>query len=1197
MSVQFDGALGRVKSRCYLDSALNDALRQRDLDPSVDNAQMGSSEDGEPVSPNRFPDLATIVRQITAASNIDTALALLASSVHAACGALAVEIRDRDWAVRSSFGSWPQHAEPTDTTVNIPLRRGTSTAGYVRILTDGAQPEPSISPVLATLIDLTALAMEPVSPSKAEPAGTCPTPDSVQHGPSQLESTVLGFVSELICSLSGADFAYTSCRLSDDPQALYGAYGMRSAEWRGLLTRERGSLTDRALRSLQPVIVESAEMDAFALPGEVGMRFLEGAQSLLCVPAGVIGVELIVTGGWRRKVRLDGHRLEAARQIVDRFTCLLRGAQARNTLDQLAASVEVVGATMELDAQCTALLQHAAHALGVDHCAIHLADDRSGGLTPLAWHGLPQAFFRGFTTVKPGSCADTSSSAVALGRTVVTPDLAQDEGWAPYLGLATPLGLRAAWSTPLVGYGYGMAAVGALTAYRSQIGVPTDEQAALLEMYAALLARAYDQSRQPRRADPAALKGSQLVGILGQLPCGVIVLNERQHVVFRNDVALTLCHDLGFALRQDDWIRASIFLPDTNRGVSRLEQWQAPVSRALRGETVPACEMRIDTGGGEHAEKCVVVAAAPLRDETDRVVGAALMLADCRKERSLIEDLATAEAQLRAIQEAVPYGVALFDAQGTQVWATDAAEKLGQYRLEGAPGTRDGVLSAWADERADPLRIADLPIAESLSAARPVHHRVVLSRGPDGEGRWIQLDAAIVQAETKSASRYVVCAQDITEHKQAEMALAHQAMHDALTGLPNRIWFHLRLGEATSQIDELGSIALLVLDIDRFREVNDTLGHVNGDILVQLFAKRLVDAVGPNGFVGRLGGDEFGVLIERATVVDATSMARKILHHLEQPFEIAGQTLDVDASVGVALCPDHGNDSNALFRRADIAMYVAKHSHDGFAVYTAKLDLHSPDRLSLLGELRRAIEQNHLFLAYQPLIRISDQKLVGMEALVRWQHPVHGLIYPDGFINLAEGTGAIKPLTAWVLNEALRQCSEWRSNGYDLRVSVNLSARNLHDVSLASSVLDSLLKYHVPPNLLTLEITESAIMSDPSSAMIVLSRLSNMGVHLAIDDFGTGYSSLAYLQRLPTRNIKIDKSFVLRLAENANDAAIVKAIIELGHSLGHSVLAEGVEQESALELLSQLGCDFAQGYYFSKPLPAKEIEDWMRERA
>jgi EAL domain-containing protein (putative c-di-GMP-specific phosphodiesterase class I) len=335
--------------------------------------------------------------------------------------------------------------------------------------------------------------------------------------------------------------------------------------------------------------------------------------------------------------------------------------------------------------------------------------------------------------------------------------------------------------------------------------------------------------------------------------------------------------------------------------------------------------------------------------------------------------------------------------------------------------------------------------------------------------------------------------------------------------------------------------------------------------------------------------------MERATVVDATSMARKILRDLEKPFEIVGQTLDVDASIGVALCPDHGDDAGALLRRADIAMYVAKHSHDGFTVYAARLDLHSPDRLSLLGELRRSIDQGHLFLAYQPLIRIPDRKLVGMEALVRWQHPVHGLISPDGFISLAEGTGAIKPLTIWVLNEALRQCSEWRLKGLDLEVSVNISARNLHDVSLAATVLDSLLKYQVPPNRLTLEITESAIMSDPSSAMIVLSRLSNMGVHLAIDDFGTGYSSLAYLQRLPTRNIKIDKSFVLRLCENANDAAIVRAIIELGHSLGHTVLAEGVEDESVLALLAQFGCDFAQGYFFSKPLPAPEIEDWIRE--
>ncbi len=1149
---------------------------------------------------SELPDLASIVRQVAAAVNGEESLALLAAAMQSSSGATAIEIRERNGVLHACAGTWPERVEPTDTTLHLPLHRGTATVGFVRLLTVDAELTLTSNPALATLLDLAAMAIEPLA---ADAPGIAPSSSHAGESiaafdSASVESAVFDFVSELVCTMSGADFAFSSYRFAGDPCMRYGAHGMRSLEWRGLLTRADGSLNDRALAGMEAIVIGAANLDARALPGEVSRRYVEGAQSLVCVPAGEAGDELVVTAGWRRTVRVEGYRLDSIQQIVDRFSCLLHGDAGRHVLSRLDSAVETSGASMELDALCAAILEQAANDLAVDHCAVLLADDRNGGLTPLARRGLPHAFFRGFAAVMPGPQSDTSRAAFALGRTVVTPDIMEDEGWAPYRELAAPLGLRAAWSAPIVGYG--TCAVGALTAYVAQSGPPSDWQQALLEVYASIVARAYDQSRQARRAqstsDPAAVMGAQLSSIVGQLPCGLIVLDEHHRVVFRNDTAMAVCHELGFELDKDDLSNASLYLNNPNHELGKLEHWQSPVGRALRGESVPSCEMHLEAADSGHSDKSVMVSAAPLRDESGRIVGAAVMLSDTRKERNLADGLATVEAQLRAIQAATPYGVALYDARGEQIWATDATEQFAHCSLDVPADSTDDTMLDLADEHGHPLRVADLPIMQVLRTGQPVRRRIVQSRGPDGRGRWLQLDAAAVEADDSSPRRFVVSALDITEHKQTELALSHQAMYDALTGLPNRTWFNVRLEEAITQLNELGSAALLVLDIDRFREVNDTLGHANGDILVQLFAKRLVGAVGLNGFVGRLGGDEFGILIERASVVDATSMARRILHQLEHPFEIAGQTLDVDASIGVALCPDHGTDINALLRRADIAMYVAKHSHDGFAVYTARLDLHSPDRLSLLGELRRSIEQGHLFLAYQPLIRISDQKLIGMEALVRWQHPVHGLIYPDGFISLAEGTGAIKPLTIWVLNEALRQCGEWRSHGYDLQVSVNLSARSLHDVTLASSVLDSLLRFHVPPDRLTIEITESAIMSDPSSAMIVLSRLSNMGVHLAIDDFGTGYSSLAYLQRLPTRNIKIDKSFVLRLCENANDAAIVRAIIELGHSLGHSVLAEGVEHESVLELLSRLGCDFAQGYYFSKPLPASEIEDWIRKR-
>lgn len=554
----------------------------------------------------------------------------------------------------------------------------------------------------------------------------------------------------------------------------------------------------------------------------------------------------------------------------------------------------------------------------------------------------------------------------------------------------------------------------------------------------------------------------------------------------------------------------------------------------------------------------------------------------------------TSDSEQLAIQDVTPYGAVLFDGSGEQLWANAAASETVGCSLAPPLGVREDTLVDIRDAYGSPLTVADLPVKVTLRTGAPVSGMVVQMQSPDGHYRWLQLDANPIPTGLDSVDHVVVNVLDITEHKQAELALKYQAMHDPLTGLPNRAWFHRRLEDAIKAGGKRASASLLMLDIDRFREVNATFGHRNGDVLIQQFAERLTTAVGPYAMLGRLGGDEFGVLLDNASIADSTAMARSILSALQAPFEIVGQTFDVDASIGIALSPEHGHDAGTLLRHADVAMYLAKQNHDGFAVFSAKMDTYSPDRLALLGELRRSIEKGHLFLAYQPLIRIADRKVMGMEALVRWQHPTHGLIYPDKFIGLAEGTGAIKPLTIWVLNEALRQCSLWRSAGYDLEVAVNLSPRNVHDVGLPEVITDLLLKYQVPPNRLTLEITEGALMSDQSGALVVLTKLSYTGIRLAIDDFGTGYSSLAYLQRLPTNTIKIDKSFVLRVAENPNDAAIVKSIIDLGHNLGHTILAEGVEQAPALERLAQLNCDAAQGYYMSRPLPVPQIDDWIR---
>jgi diguanylate cyclase (GGDEF)-like protein len=430
---------------------------------------------------------------------------------------------------------------------------------------------------------------------------------------------------------------------------------------------------------------------------------------------------------------------------------------------------------------------------------------------------------------------------------------------------------------------------------------------------------------------------------------------------------------------------------------------------------------------------------------------------------------------------------------------------------------------------------------------------------------------------------------------QAELN-EHQALHDALTDLPNRTLFHDRVGQAISSARrEHIPLAVMIMDLDRFKEVNDTLGHASGDELLKQAGVRLRAALRESDTVARLGGDEFGVLLPR--VVDsaaAVSVARKLRKALEEPFTIHGLALQIEASVGIALYPEHGDDVHSLLQRADVAMYVAKEHPAGCEVYARERDEYSPDRLTLLTDLRRAIDTGELVLHYQPKADLRTGDVNGVEALVRWSHPERGLVRPDEFIPFAQKTGVIVPLTFFVLNEALRQCRTWQLEGVDLCVGVNLSARNLLDVNLPDTVGELLGRWEVPPSLLELEITESTILADPIRAMHVLSRLSGMGVRLAIDDFGTGYSSLAYLKRLPVDELKIDKSFVQGMDDDENDAVIVRSTIDLGRNLGLRVVAEGVETAEAWAQLVALGCDVAQGYYLSRPVPAAELASWLR---
>ena len=425
-----------------------------------------------------------------------------------------------------------------------------------------------------------------------------------------------------------------------------------------------------------------------------------------------------------------------------------------------------------------------------------------------------------------------------------------------------------------------------------------------------------------------------------------------------------------------------------------------------------------------------------------------------------------------------------------------------------------------------------------------------------------------------------------------------QALHDALTGLPNRACFRRDVQRAIEDGVAGGDrLAVMLMDLDRFKEVNDTLGHHVGDQLLIQVGPRLTTGIAGMVAVARLGGDEFVIVAKVRNADDAVKVARDLVETVEAPFVVDGLKLDLEASIGIALYPEDGDEVDSLLQRADVAMYLAKEAHSGVEVYTSDRDRNSRQKLQLLGELREAISHRDLVLFYQPQADLRTGRVASVEALVRWHHPQLGLIPPAEFVPIAEHSGLIEPLTRVVLEEAVAQCSLWSLAGKPLRVAVNLSARVLHDLSLPQQIADLLEKWKVPAELLALEITESTIMADPIRALRVMTTLSGMGVRLAIDDFGTGYSSLAYLRRLPVSEIKIDKSFVSGMATNENDAIIVRSTVELGRNLGLEVAAEGVESEEVWSMLVDLGCHLAQGYYLSRAVTAETLEPWLVDQA
>ena len=527
---------------------------------------------------------------------------------------------------------------------------------------------------------------------------------------------------------------------------------------------------------------------------------------------------------------------------------------------------------------------------------------------------------------------------------------------------------------------------------------------------------------------------------------------------------------------------------------------------------------------------------------------------------------------------------------GTIIEVNEGFERISGFKTQEVLGRSSLEIGIWPEASQRQGHIEVLQRQGYLKDAE------VMFKVKSGELRDCLTSAEMIEIEGEAC--LVSVTRDVTEAKRATAALQHQATHDALTDLPNRNWLKTRIEQLIgAAADNQQAFALLLIDLDRFKEINDTLGHQTGDTILKQIAPRLTPLLDYlNGDLARLGGDEFAIIIKNThDKADVEVAANDLLKALEQPFYFEGMRLEIGASLGIARFPEDGANTHTLLRCADVAMYVAKEKAVGYEFYHAQEDRHSTRRLALMSELRTAITEDQLRCYFQPKTDLASGKVSGFEALVRWQHPEHGLIPPGQFIPFAEMGDSIRPLTYWMLEQAIQKCRAWHQQGNTFSVSVNLSTRNLLDEGCQERIEHLLKRHQLEARYLEVEITESSLIKDPERVLKNITRLHETGVKLSIDDFGSGYSSMSYLKRMPLHALKIDLSFVTHMLENKQDEIIVKSTINLAHNLGLNVVAEGVENQATMDALRKYSCDTAQGYFIAKPLAPDQVDQWLEE--
>jgi len=554
-------------------------------------------------------------------------------------------------------------------------------------------------------------------------------------------------------------------------------------------------------------------------------------------------------------------------------------------------------------------------------------------------------------------------------------------------------------------------------------------------------------------------------------------------------------------------------------------------------------------------------------------------------------NLVNRERRLQAVTEHAFDGMVIIDESGRIKTVNPAMARMFEYSTVELLGQNINIIMP-----APMSGKHDKCLSDYLHGARPkVLNRIREETACRKDGTHFPVEMTVSEMKIDGQRYFLGILRDISSRKAQMDALRHQALHDALTGLPNRTLLVDRVEQAIARARrEGGLVAVLYMDLDSFKEINDTLGHYFGDKVLQLVALQVQQVIRESDTLARLGGDEFSILLPGADEQDAIRIATKVREKLGEHFSLDGRMLHLGVSIGVVLFPRDGADVSTLIRHADIAMYAAKGRAMGVAAYDPALDHYNIDNLMLMGELRAAIAEEKLEMYFQPVIDLHTGRISGVEALVRWPHPVHGLLYPDAFIPMAERTGLIQELGSAVLKQTLVTCGACRDVGMKLTVAVNLSVKDIQDPRLPDQVADILADTGAAAHHLKLEITESAMMADPKLALRTLESLHDMGIKLAIDDFGTGFSSLAYLKELPVDDIKIDRVFVMDMLDDESNAMIVRSTIDLAHNMGLRVIAEGVENQAVYDALAALSCDEAQGYYMGRPLPVDELLKWIR---